>query len=206
MKLIVGLGNPGMTYAHNRHNIGFMCLNRFARRHKIAFDKKQGRARVGLGEAGWQQVVLARPQTYMNASGEAVSYLVDRYHVDISDLIVIHDDMDLPPGKIRIRKGGRSAGHRGIESIIYYLNNPYFIRIRVGIGKPEQNENKESEVIGFVLNNFTDDETKIIDPVIDRVSEAILCLITEGLEAAMNKFNRSPDDKPASKNISSQTP
>ena len=206
MKLIVGLGNPGMAYSHNRHNIGFMCLNRFAKQHKIAFEKKQGRARVGIGEAGGQSVVLARPQTYMNASGEAVGYLVDRYKAEMGDLIVIHDDMDLPVGKIRIRQGGRSAGHKGIESIIYYLDNPDFIRVRVGIGKPEANGDKDSEVIGFVLNNFTDEEAKIIEPVIDRVSEALLCLITAGLEPAMNIFNRSLDDKPPAKNISPQAP
>jgi PTH1 family peptidyl-tRNA hydrolase len=206
MKLIVGLGNPGMAYSNNRHNIGFMCISRFAKQHKITFDKKQGQARVGLGEVSGQPAVLARPQTYMNASGEAVRYLVNRYKIDMNDLIVIHDDMDLPLGKIRIRQSGRSAGHKGIESIISYLDNPEFIRVRVGIGRPEETGEKDSEVIGFVLNDFTDEETKVIAPVISRVSEALWCLITEGLEPAMNKFNRSPEEKPESKNISPPTP
>ncbi len=197
MKLIVGLGNPGNAYANNRHNIGFMCINRFAKLHKITFDKKQGKARVGLGTIAGQDVVLARPQTYMNASGDAVSYLVNRYKADLNDLFVIHDDMDLPLGKIRIRLGGRSAGHKGIESIISQLENPDFIRVRVGIGRPEEADNKNSEVIGFVLNDFNEEELKVIDPVLSRVSGALLCLLTEGLEAAMNEYNRNPASEPA---------
>ena len=187
-----------MAYSNNRHNIGFMCLSRFAKQYKITFDKKQGKARVGQGEAAGQPVVLARPQTYMNASGEAVSYLVNRYKVEMDDLIVIHDDMDLPLGKIRIRQSGRSAGHKGIGSIINSLENENFIRVRVGIGRPEPTEDNGAEVIDFVLNDFSEEEVKAIDPVISRVSEALLCLITEGLEPAMNKFNRSPEEKPAS--------
>ena len=205
MKIIVGLGNPGIAYSNSRHNIGFMCLSRFAKDHQITFDKKQGQARVGLGEVSGQPVVLARPQTFMNASGEAVDYLVNRYRAGMDDLIVIHDDMDLPLGKIRIRRGGRSAGHKGIESIIGFLDDPDFIRVRVGIGRPEANGEKDKkEVIGFVLENFDDDEVKIIGETISRAGEAILCLITEGLEPAMNKFNRSPEDKPDSKNNSDQ--
>ena len=192
MKLIVGLGNPGMAYANNRHNIGFMCISRFAKLHKISFDKKQGKARVGLGEIFGQSVLLARPQTFMNASGEAAAYLVNRYHIEMSDLIVVHDDLDLPLGKIRIRQGGRSAGHKGIGSIIDSLASPDFIRVRIGIGRPEETEKTGAEVIDFVLNDFTDIETKIMTPVISRVSEALLCLLTEGLAAAMNKYNQNP--------------
>jgi PTH1 family peptidyl-tRNA hydrolase len=192
MKLIVGLGNPGMAYANNRHNIGFMCLSRFAKLNKISFDKKQGKARVGLGEIAGNEVILARPQTYMNVSGEAVSYLVSRYHIEMNDLIVIHDDLDLPLGKIRIRQGGRSAGHRGISSIINSVESPDFIRVRIGIGRPEEAEEKGAEVIDFVLNDFTDAETKIMTPVVSRVSEALLCLLTDGLAAAMNKYNQNP--------------
>ena len=201
MKIIVGLGNPGIAYSNSRHNIGFMCISRFAKDHQITFDKKQGQARVGLGKVAGQPVVLARPQTFMNASGEAVGYLVNRYKAVMDDLIVIHDDMDLPLGKIRIRKGGRSAGHKGIGSIIGCLDDPDFIRVRVGIGRPEANGAKDKEVIGFVLDNFNDDEVKTIGETVSRVSEAILCLITEGLEPAMNKYNRSPEEKTDSADI-----
>ena len=109
MKLIVGLGNPGRSYANNRHNIGFMCLNQFARTRGIRFDKKQGKARIGIGEVAGTEVVVARPQTYMNRSGQSVGRLVRKFDVDLADLLVIHDDLDLPLGKIRIRHGSSSA-------------------------------------------------------------------------------------------------
>ena len=137
MRLIVGLGNPGLKYSRNRHNIGFMCLNRFARKHGIRFARKQSQARIGEGEITGTKLILARPQTMMNLSGNSISRLVKRYKIDPADMIIIHDDLDLPLGKIRVRQGGRSAGHKGIESIIACLENSDFIRIRVGIGRPD---------------------------------------------------------------------
>jgi len=193
MKLIVGLGNPGLFHARNRHNIGFMCINRLAREHNIRFNKKQGYARTGSGQIAGSEVVLARPQTYMNASGKSVSRLVKRFSIAAADLIVIHDDLDLPPGKIRLRQGGSSGGHKGIDSIIEYLGSRDFYRVRVGIGRPDAFEGspqeKEEVVIAYVLSSFTRAEKKLIDKAIPEVSQAIACLITEGLEAAMNKYN-----------------
>ena len=193
MKLIVGLGNPGRGYANNHHNIGFVCLNHFARRQGIRFDKKQGKARIGLGEVAGSEVVIAKPQTYMNRSGQSVSLLVRKFDVSPDDLLVIHDDLDFPLGKIRIRQGGSSGGHKGIESIISCLGSQNFIRIRVGIGRPIKNEGftefSEDEIIAYVLSDFTPDEKQTITQVIPRVSEAILCLLTEGLVAAMNRYN-----------------
>lgn len=193
MKLIVGLGNPGLFYAHNRHNIGYMCVNRFAREHKIRFNKKQGLARIGSGEINGKKVVLARPQTFMNKSGESVSRLMSRYKIGLSDLIVIHDDLDLPAGKIRLRQGRGSGGHKGIESIITHLGKGNFYRVRVGIGRPDIAEDsgidKEQAVINYVLSGFTRQERKIIDGVIPEVSRAILCLLAEDIDAAMNKYN-----------------
>jgi len=193
MKLIVGLGNPGLFYSHNRHNIGFMCINRFAREHKIRFNKKQGMARIGSGEINDEEVMLARPQTFMNNSGESVSRLVKRYKTELTDLIIIHDDLDLPTGKTRIRQGRGSGGHKGIESIVSHLGEGYFYRVRVGIGRPDIAEDsdidKEQAVIDYVLSGFTRQEKKIIKKVILEVSQAILCLLTEGIEAAMNKYN-----------------
>lgn len=193
MKLIVGLGNPGLFYANNRHNIGYMCVNRFARDHKIRFNKKQGLARVGTGEIDGEEVVLARPQTFMNESGEAVSRLVTKYKIGMSDLIIIHDDLDLPTGKIRLRQGRGSGGHKGIESIIARLGKGNFYRVRVGIGRPDILENadidKEQVVIDYVLSGFTREERKIINGVIPEVSRAVSCLLTEGIETAMNKYN-----------------
>ncbi len=193
MKLIVGLGNPGRIYANNRHNIGFACLNYFARKQGIRFDKKQCRARTGTGEVEGSKVVLAKPQTYMNLSGQAVSRLVNKFNIKLSDLIVIYDDLDLPLGKVRTRLGGSSAGHKGVESIITELGSQDFIRIRVGISRPEPTEDasqiSESDIVRYVLSDFTPDEKQTIKPSIDKVSEAIFCLLTEGLMAAMNKYN-----------------
>jgi len=193
MKLIVGLGNPGQVYARNRHNIGFMCLSHFAKTHSIRFDKKQGQARTGVGEVAVNKLVLGRPQTGMNLSGQSVNRLVKRFDVNLNDLLIIHDDLDLPLGKIRISRGSSSGGHKGIESIIRQLGSADFVRIRVGIGRPDVREgsdkDKEAEIIRYVLSDFTPDEKKTINQVIPRVSEAILYLLGEGLTAAMNKYN-----------------
>ena len=189
MKLIVGLGNPGRSYAGNRHNIGLMCLSHFAKIEGIRFDKKQSQARIGTGEVAGDKIVLARPQTYMNLSGQSVSRLIRRFNISLDDLVVIHDDLDLPPGKIRIRKGGGSAGHKGIDSIINELASQEFIRIRVGIDRPDIAELSETDIITHVLGDFSADEKQAIAQTVPRVSEAILCLLTEGLTAAMNKYN-----------------
>jgi PTH1 family peptidyl-tRNA hydrolase len=192
MKLIVGLGNPGFLYTRNRHNIGFMCVSHLARMHKITYDRKQGHARTGIGNIAGKRVVLARPQIYMNASGESVSALMKKLNVNASDLILIHDDLDLPVGKIRLRFGGSSGGHKGIDSIIARIGTRDFYRVRVGIGRPEIDAtaaDKESAVIDYVLKDFTHDEKKTIDTVIPEVSEAVVYLLAEGLTAAMNKYN-----------------
>ena len=193
MKLIVGLGNPGRGYANNRHNVGFVCLNHFARTQGIRFDKKQGRARIGTGEVAGSKVVIARPQTYMNLSGQLVSLLVKKSNVNLNDLLVIHDDLDLPLAKIRIRQGGSSGGHKGVDCIMSCLGSQDFIRIRVGIGRPSvvegSTEISEAEIISYVLSDFTTSEKRTITQVIPMVSEAILCLLNEGLTAAMNKYN-----------------
>jgi len=193
MKLIVGLGNPGRGHANNRHNIGFVCLNHFAKMQSIRFDKKQGQARTGSGEVAGSKVVIAKPQTYMNRSGQSVSLLVDKFNVSPDNLLVIHDDLDLPLGKIRIRQGGSAGGHKGVGSIITELGSQNFIRIRVGIGRPDKNEGftefSDDEIINYVLSDFTSAEKQAITQVIPTVSEAILCLLTKGLVAAMNRYN-----------------
>jgi len=192
MKLIVGLGNPGRGYTNNRHNVGFVCLNHFARTQGIRFDRKQGKARIGIGEVAGSKIVLAKPQTYVNLSGQSVSRLIKRFNINPDDLLVIHDDLDLPLGKIRISHGSSSGGHKGIDSIISCLGSQDFTRLRVGIGRPTAEgfaEVSEADVVDYVLSNFTPDEKQVIVRVIPRVSEAILCLLTEGLAVAMNKYN-----------------
>lgn len=191
MKLIVGLGNPGQRYANNRHNVGFICLNYFAKTQGIQFDKKQSRARTGKGQVAGDEVVVARPQTYMNLSGQSVSQLMKKFSINLDDLVVVHDDMDIPLGKIRIRRGGGSAGHKGLASVINYLKSQDFIRIRIGIGRPAKPfaENNEDEIIAYVLSDFPTAEKQTISQVVPRVSEAIICLITQGLVEAMNEYN-----------------
>ena len=192
MKLIVGLGNPGRGYANNRHNVGFACLNHFARKQGIRFDRKQGKARVGTGEVAGSKVLLARPQTYMNLSGQSVSRLMKKFNINLNDLLVIHDDLDLSLGKIRIRHGSSSGGHKGIDSIISSLGSQDFTRLRVGIGRPATEglaETSEADIIAYVLSNFTSEEKQIIVQVIPKASEAIYCLLSQGLAVAMNKYN-----------------
>ncbi|MBI4295678.1 MAG: aminoacyl-tRNA hydrolase [Chloroflexi bacterium] len=192
MKLIVGLGNPGREYAANRHNLGFMCLSYFARSHDIILDKKQSNARTGMGEVVGQKVLLVRPQTYMNSSGPPVSLLVRKFKLAPGDILVIHDDLDLPLGRIRLRWGGSSAGHRGIQSIIACLGTKDFSRLRVGIGRPALLPGErmtEDDIIDYVLSDFTPEEKRVIDQTLPRVSEAILCFLTEGLDVAMNRYN-----------------
>jgi len=193
MKLIVGLGNPGRGYAHNRHNIGFLCLNHLARANGIRFDRKQSKARVGMGEVGGEEVVLARPQTYMNHSGESVGLLMKRFKVGLDDLLIVHDDLDLPLGKIRVSHGSSSGGHKGADSIISSLGSRDFVRIRVGIGRPppppDSTPITEDDIVAYVLSDFTPEEKRTMSQVIPRVSEAIYCLLSKGLVEAMNRFN-----------------
>jgi len=200
MKLIVGLGNPGNQYAHSRHNIGFMCVSHFAKEREWGFEKKEGLARTAHGRIDSEEIVLARPQTFMNASGEAVKKLTIKYRIKPEDLIVVHDEMDLRLGIIRIRKGGGTAGHNGVESIIRELGTADFVRVRVGVGHPRDSATDEQRhVVGYVLGDFGGDEAEVIKKVIAEVDQAIVTLIKDGLEAAMNRFNKTnapKTDKP----------
>ena len=191
MKLIVGLGNPGKTYAHNRHNVGFRCLNYFARLHSIRLDHRQCRARVGLGEMQGEKLLLARPGTFVNLSGKSVACLVRKHNIPLSDLLVVYDDLDLPLGKIRLRQNGSSGGHKGMNSIISALGSEDFPRIRVGIGHPQTEAQSISEdaIVNYVLNDFSLQEEAIIKLAIARVAEAVDCFLSRGIEAAMSKFN-----------------
>jgi PTH1 family peptidyl-tRNA hydrolase len=191
MKLIVGLGNPGKTYAHNRHNIGFQCLNYFARLHSIHFDRRQCQARVGTGKVSGEKLLLAKPGTFVNLSGKSVACLVHKHHIPLTDLMVIYDDLDLPLGRIRLRQKGSSGGHKGMNSIISALGSEDFPRIRVGIGRPqgEKQSIDEDAVVNYVLSDFSPQEAELIRPVIASVAEAIDCFLTQGIVEAMNKFN-----------------
>ena len=192
VRLIAGLGNPGIKYTGNRHNIGFMCVDRFAHDNNLSFTRSNSRAKIAEGRIAGHDIVIAKPQTFMNNSGESVGRLVRKFKVKFDNLIIVHDDLDLPLGKIRIRLGGSSGGHKGINSIVQHIGNQEFIRVRVGIGRPngqETHENGEDDVINHVLGDFTAEEKTIMQEVIPCVSEALQCLLTDGLTEAMNKYN-----------------
>lgn len=190
MKLIVGLGNPGRDFARHRHNVGFRCVNAFARRHRLAFSRSQSRARIARGVVAGEEVVLARPQTFMNLSGRAVAGLVKGLRIDPLDLLVIYDDMDLLLGTVRLRPGGSAGGHHGMESIIAALGSQEFPRLRVGIGRPSG-----GDVVSYVLDDFSPEEDKEVEKAVATVVEALECYVKEGLEEAMNRFNRRRTDE-----------
>ena len=190
MKLIVGLGNPGKEYAHNRHNVGFRCVNHLAKLHSINVKQRQCQSQVGTGAIAGNKVLLAKPKTFVNRSGNAVSQLVRKHGIAIDDLIVVYDDLDLSLGKVRIRPRGSAGGHRGINSIISALGSQDFCRIKVGIGRPDDEADHDVDaVVDHVLSDFSPEEDQLIKPAIASAAEAIECIIAEGVVAAMNKFN-----------------
>jgi peptidyl-tRNA hydrolase, PTH1 family len=185
MRIIVGLGNPGAKYRCSRHNVGLRCVDAMARRWGIAMSDRRALAVLGQGYHQGQGIVLAKPRTFMNNSGEAAAYLLTRFRARPADLLVIYDEMDLPPGKLRIRPSGGPAGHNGIRSIIAALGTQGFPRIRVGIGHPPEGRDQ----ISHVLTGFTEDESPLIAETVDRVVEAVECLLAEDIAVAMNRFN-----------------
>jgi len=185
LTLIVGLGNPGREYADNRHNAGFQCLDRLAAAHGLSFTRRQARARVAQGNIAGRRVLLVKPQTFMNASGEAVGQLARFYKVAPEDVLVVYDDLDLPLGKIRLRPGGGAGGHRGMRSIIQHLGTEDFPRLRLGIGRPPGS----MDPVDYVLSDFTADERAEMELTFERAVAAIECFLREGIEAAMNAFN-----------------
>lgn len=185
MKLIVGLGNPGTGYKNTRHNIGFLAADNIAARNRLIFKENLFNAQISTGTAYEESIIIAKPQTYMNLSGEAVSAITEHYNLPPEDIIVIHDDMDIELGRIKIKTRGGSAGHKGIESITYCLKNDEFLRIRVGIGKPTD----DIPPVDYVLKNFTETEKKTLTLVLDKVNSCIETIYRSGPETAMNKFH-----------------
>ncbi|MEA4848809.1 MAG: aminoacyl-tRNA hydrolase [Clostridiaceae bacterium] len=186
MYLIVGLGNPGDKYRYTRHNVGFMVLDYFASAHNISISKIKHKALLGEGLIGEEKVVLAKPQTYMNLSGESVYELMHWYKDDISRLIVVYDDADLDVGRIRIRPEGSSGTHNGMKSIIYILQTDKFPRIRLGIGKQPD----YMDLADYVLGRFSDKEIPLMEEAVKSSSLAIEEIIKNGINSAMNKYNR----------------
>lgn len=181
MKMIVGLGNPGKQYERTRHNSGFMAMDKVAEKLNLNIDKKEFAALTAKNN----QVILVKPQTYMNNSGEAVSQIMKYYHIDINDLLIIYDDLDLKYGQLRLRLKGSSGGHNGIKSIINYIHSENFKRIRIGIEK-----NPLIETADYVLGKVEKDKQQLFDDSIEKASQAAIEFITDVFEKIMNKYNK----------------
>ena len=184
-KLIVGLGNPGKEHAETRHNVGFWCVERLAKEGSIDFVRRHSDVVIGEGVIAGTQVALAKPRTYVNNSGQAISYLLARYKASPADLLVVYDDMDLPTGEMRLRPRGSAGGHKGMKSIVQAIGTHEFARLRMGIGRPPAGEDD----IGYVLGTMSPEEQEGVEEAVERATQAIICTLTEGITVAMNRFN-----------------
>ena len=185
MYIITGLGNPGREYENTRHNAGFLVVDLLARKLGININKKKFQSLSGEGEFNGEKVLLLKPQTYMNLSGTAVKEAVSFYKLPLSRLIVVYDDLDLPLGKIRLRLKGSAGGHRGMGSIIGSLGSEEIARLKVGIGRPTFGDAKD-----YVLKPFTREEWMVLEPALNQAAEALILVLMEGFNKAMNEFNR----------------
>jgi PTH1 family peptidyl-tRNA hydrolase len=184
--LVAGLGNPGARYAHNRHNVGFQCVDHLAHTHGLTFDKRHGQARLAFGSIHERPVILLKSRTYMNDSGRAVAPVARFHKVPLDRLLVVYDDLDLPVGSVRIRAQGGSGGHGGMRSIINHVGGQDFPRVRIGIGRPPG----RMDPADFVLRDFDAHERALLAEVYAWVARAIECWLTDGIEIAMTRFNR----------------
>jgi PTH1 family peptidyl-tRNA hydrolase len=187
VKIVVGLGNPGRKYGRTRHNLGFLIIDEIARQNRVAVKTRLCDALVGEWSSNAERVLLVKPQTYVNRSGESVKCLLDHFGSTPVDLVVIYDDLDLAFGRIRIRPAGRAGGHRGVLSIAESLAGAPFYRVRIGIGRPPEGIG----AVDFVLEHFTFQELDELDAVVSRASEAVVSLLREGGQRAMEQFNRA---------------
>ncbi len=200
MKIIVGLGNPGKKYENTRHNMGFLTVDLLAERHSINVNKIKFKALVGEGQIFGHKVLLVKPQTYMNLSGQSVREVMAYYKVDMEDLLVIYDDLDTAVGSIRVRKKGSAGSHNGMKSVIYDLQDDSFPRIRIGIGKAGKQDWKD-----FVTGGIKKDEKALIEEAVTHAAEAVECILSENIDLAMNRYNQKKKpaeeaaDKPAEK-------
>ena len=185
MKMIAGLGNPGAEYAQTKHNVGFMLLDALAKHLEAPEWKTKRDALVTETRMGAEKALLVKPLTYMNDSGRAIGPLLAWYKLRPEDLIVAHDDMDIPVGMIRIRKKGSAGGHNGIKSVLYHVQDENFSRVRIGIGRPPVGWT----VIKHVLTPFSPADRILIDKAIDRLVPAVECIVRDGVDLAMNRFN-----------------
>ena len=196
MKLIVGLGNPGIEYQFTPHNAGFLAIDRIAEECGVVVSNRRGRALTAKAKLAGQDALLAKPETYMNLSGLSVAALIEELEISREDLIVLYDELAFPLGRLRINERGSANGHNGVKSISASLGTEEWLRIRIGVGKPALADGREIRAGGrdFLLTPMRKQELAVLDEVLDRVKDAVEVVLIEGISAAMNRFNRRPDD------------
>ena len=194
MYVICGLGNPGKKYANTRHNMGFITIDQLAEKHDIKVDRVKFKALVGEGRIAGQRVLLVKPQTYMNLSGESVQEVMHFYKLDPEELIVIYDDLDLEVGALRLRKFGSAGTHNGMRSVVQHLNSDRFPRIRLGIGA-----NGRRDIIDHVIGGFTKEEAPVLREAVTKAVSCIECMRGEGIDRAMSQYNTKKKSKKAEK-------
>lgn len=196
MKLIVGLGNPGIEYQFTPHNAGFLAVDRIADDCGVVVSNRRCRALTARARLAGQDVLLAKPETFMNLSGISVAALVEELEISLEDVIVLYDELALPLGTIRIRERGSANGHNGVKSVSGVLGTEEWLRIRIGVGKPALADGREIKAGGkeYLLSPFRKQELAVLDEVLDRVKVAVEMVLTQGVGAAMNEFNRRPPD------------
>ena len=185
MYLIVGLGNPEQDYSNTRHNMGFNTINKLAKQYEIEITRNKFKGIYGTGIIENEKVILLKPQTYMNSSGESIKEILQFYKIDINNLIIIYDDIDIEPGVIKVRKTGGPGTHNGMKSVVHELNTQNFKRVRVGIGMP----NEKEDLIEYVIGAIPEEDKKELDKGTDLAKDAIIEIIKNGIDIAMNKFN-----------------
>lgn len=184
MKVVVGLGNPGSSYARSRHNVGFWVVERLAERHRLRFSKREYKSQMAEGTIGDEAVVLLKPQTFMNASGEAVGRARRDLRLDPEEFVIVYDDLDLPLGRVRVRANSGAGGHHGVESVIEALGSKSFPRVRVGVGRPPA-----SDPIDYLLEPTPAADYRVLEASVDQAADAVEVVIDRGPGAAMNRFN-----------------
>ena len=192
MKLIIGLGNPGIEYQFTPHNAGFLAVDRIAEDSGVVLSNRRGRALTARAKLAGQDVLLAKPETFMNLSGLSVAALIQEFEISPEDILVLYDELALPLGTIRIRERGSANGHNGVKSISGVLGTEEWLRIRIGVGKPALADGREIKAGGkdYLLSPFRKQELAVLDEVLDRVKDAVEMVLTQGVSAAMNEFNK----------------
>jgi PTH1 family peptidyl-tRNA hydrolase len=190
VKLILGLGNPGRSYRWTRHNVGFLLLDYLAEKHHIEITRRGLKSLYGRGKIGPEEAILAKPQTFVNLSGEAAQRLLQFFKIQPENLIILHDDLDLPSGKVRIRLRGGHGGHRGIKSIIESIGTDGFVRVKIGIGRPDR---RGPDPADYVLEPLRGEERETFQAMVRKNAETVEFLVLEGPQEAMNRFHKNRD-------------